>query len=196
LARPLVALLFAVLLAACGSFVERDVAPARDALSLQARPIGHGADFHLPATGPVIAPCRRALGPRNGVHVEIFAQNRVVLLPSAIGTRAPLRYSAGRIAGAGCYGDLVTLEPTGMVLVRRGRRPPLSELFRAWGQSLTPARVAAFPAPAGARVAVYVNGRRWRGSPGSVPMSRHAEIVLEAGPHVPPHAAYTFPPGT
>ena len=26
--------------------------------------------------------------------------------------------------------------------------------------------------------------------------SRHAEIVLEVGPYVPPHRSYTFPPGT
>jgi hypothetical protein len=29
-----------------------------------------------------------------------------------------------------------------------------------------------------------------------VPLTPHAEIVLEVGPHVPPHASYTFPPGT
>jgi len=26
-------------------------------------------------------------------------------------------------------------------------------------------------------------------------LRRHAEIVLEIGPYVPPHARYTFPPG-
>ena len=31
------------------------------------------------------------------------------------------------------------------------------------------------------------------GSPGRVPLTRHAEIVLEVGPYVPPHSAYTFP---
>jgi hypothetical protein len=28
-----------------------------------------------------------------------------------------------------------------------------------------------------------------------VVLARHAEIVLEVGPHVPPHPAYHFPPG-
>jgi hypothetical protein len=32
--------------------------------------------------------------------------------------------------------------------------------------------------------------------PGAVRLLRHAEIVLEVGPPVPPHAVYTFPPGT
>jgi hypothetical protein len=43
---------------------------------------------------------------------------------------------------------------------------------------------------------VYVDGKPWSGSPENVPLSPHAEIVLEVGPHVPPHSSYTFPPGT
>ena len=45
-------------------------------------------------------------------------------------------------------------------------------------------------------MAVFVDGRPWRGAPGAVPLTRHAEIVLEVGPHVPPHSSYAFPPGT
>ncbi len=40
-----------------------------------------------------------------------------------------------------------------------------------------------------------VNGGRWPGRPAAVPLTRHAEIVLEAGPYVPPHPAYAFPGG-
>jgi hypothetical protein len=29
-----------------------------------------------------------------------------------------------------------------------------------------------------------------------VPLTPHAEIVLEVGPQVPPHTTYTFPPGS
>jgi hypothetical protein len=42
---------------------------------------------------------------------------------------------------------------------------------------------------------VFVDGRRCPGAPQAVPLTRHAEIVLEVGPHVPPHPAYHFPPG-
>lgn len=161
----------------------------------EARPIGSGPRFHPPATGPVIGPCRRTLGARNGAHVELFAAGRVVLVAAGIGARPPYTHSGGRISSAGCYGSLVTLEPTGVVLVRPQRRLRLSDLFRSWGQPLSPTQLASFPAPAGTRVAVFVDGLRWSGSPGSVPLSVHAEIVLEVGPHVPPHRAYTFPPG-
>jgi hypothetical protein len=43
---------------------------------------------------------------------------------------------------------------------------------------------------------VFVDGRARPGPPANVPLRRHTEIVLEAGPYVPPHPAYTFPPGT
>ena len=186
----------AILLGGCGSTRRSALSSGLPpALVAQARPIGRGASFHPPATGPVIGRCRHRLGARIGVHVELFAANRVVLVPAGIGTRPPRGFSAGRISRARCYGDLVTLEPTGVVLVRPGARLLLSDLFRAWGQRLSRSRLASFPAAAGTRVGVFVDGRRWLGPPGSVPLRRHSEIVLEVGPHVPPHASYKFPPG-
>jgi hypothetical protein len=144
----------------------------------------------------VIGPCRQALGSRVGVHVEVFAANRVVIIAAGIGTRPPRRLSEGRIAGARCYGALVTLDPTGVVLVRPAARLSLADLFRSWGQPLSSSRVASFASPRADRVAVFVGGRRWRGSPGRVPLAAHSEIVVEVGPHVPPHSAYRFPPGS
>jgi hypothetical protein len=126
------------------------------------------------------------------VHVELFAANRVVLIAAAIGTRPPRTMSAGRISGARCFGALVTLEPTGVVLVRAGERLRLGSLFRSWGQPLSTRRLASF---GGGRVTTFVDGRRWDSTAASVPLTRHAEIVLELGPHVPPHSSYTFPPG-
>jgi hypothetical protein len=162
----------------------------------EARPIGQGTRFHPPARGPVVGPCRPRLGPRGGVHVEVFAEDRVVIIAAGIGIRAPWRRSAGRITTAACFGDLATIEPTGVVLVRPGSRLVLRDLFRAWGQPLSSTRVAGFSAPPGRQVSVFVGGRRRLGPPAAVPLRRHAEIVLEVGPPVPPHAAYTFPPGT
>jgi hypothetical protein len=72
----------------------------------------------------------------------------------------------------------------------------LSDLFRAWRQPLSASRLATFSAPGATRVVAFVDGRRWRRSPGTVPLTRHSEIVLEVGPHVPPHSSYTFPSGT
>ncbi len=183
--------------AACGS--NQQLVSATDiprAILAQARPIGRGPRFHPRLRGSVVGACRGGLGPRYGVHVEVFGANRVVILPAGIGTRPPRRLFAGRIAHAGCFGGLVTLEPTGLVLIRPGRTFRVSDLFRAWGQPLSDHRVASFVAPATGRVRVYVDGRHHPGPPGSIPLRRHAEIVLEVGPYVPPHHFYTFPPGS
>lgn len=152
----------------------------------QARPIGAGPAFHPPARGPVVGACHPLLGPRYGVHLEVFAQNEVVLVPAGIGTRPPRVLSAGRIIQARCYGSLVTLDPTGVILVRTMVSAQLGQLFRSWGYA---------PSSSGRRVRAYVDGRRWTGPLSAVPLTRHAEIVVEAGPYVPPHHAYLFPPG-
>jgi hypothetical protein len=192
-------LLFATLLASACRSTHRDptnAAPAPAALVAEARPIGRGPAFQPPATGPVPGRCRTTLGARAGVHVEVFAADRVVLIPAGIGTRPPRTYVSGRIAKAGCFGGLVTVDPTGLVLIRPGARLKLGDLFKAWGEPLTLRRVLSFPVPHGAHITVFVNGRRWHGPVERVPLRRHGEIVLEAGPFVPAHAAYTFPPGT
>jgi hypothetical protein len=166
------------------------------ALLSEARPIGRGPRFHPPATGPPVGPCTPRLGARDGVHVEVFAADRVLLVPAGIGTKPPEHLLDGRITLAHCYGQLVTLDPTGVVLVRPGAQLTLGVLFRSWGQPLSPTRLASFSAPAGTRVTVFVDGRAWPGPPAAVTLTRHAEVVLEVGPYVPPHASYVFPPGT
>jgi hypothetical protein len=191
-----VLLIVAALLTGCGSSGLVDPAatiPA--ALLAQARPIGRGPRFAPPISGPVVGRCARQLGDRDGVHVEVFAADRVVIVPAGIGTSPPRSFSEGGLVRGRCYGDLVTVDPTGVVLVRPGSRLVLSALFRAWGQPLSPTRLASFSAPANEPVTVFVNGRRWGGSPDSVPLTMRSEIVVEIGPHVPPHASYTFPPG-
>ena len=166
------------------------------ALLAQARPIGRGVRFEPPVKGRPLGDCTRSLGPRAGVHVEVFGANRVVLIPAGVGVRGPRSFSAGRIADAGCYGELVTLDPTGLALIRPGARLTVADLFRSWGQPLSPHRIASFATGPGESVRAFVDGRPWPGPPAGIPLRRHAEIVLEVGPYVPPHAAYTFPPGT
>jgi len=190
----------AAVAAACGSPQPRAETqaspPIPRSLLSEARPIGTGPLFALPPSGPVSGRCERSPGPRVGVHVEVFAANRVLLLPAGIGARQPWTKLNGRIVSARCYGALVTLDPTGLVLVRPGARLTLATLFRSWGQPLSRTRLTSFTTQPGTQVTVYVDGRRWHGAPTAVPLTPHAEIVLEVGPHVPPHSSYTFPPGT
>jgi len=196
--RPRLAVLLLVVLAlaaGCGGARPSASAIPRSLL-LETRPIGEGAAFHPPRAGTVVGACARHLGARLPAHVEVFAANRVVIVAAGIGAQPPLRFSAGHLIGARCYGALVTLDPTGVVLVRRGARLSVADLFRAWGQPLSRSRLGPFNARGGSSVVAYVDGRPWPGAPGAVPLTSHAEIVLEVGPHVPPHSSYTFAPGS
>jgi hypothetical protein len=156
------------------------------------RPIGVGPRFQPPVAGPILGRCRHDLGARTPVHVEVFAADRVIIIPTGIGTRPPRVRLAGRITRARCYGDLVTLEPTGVILIRAGQALTLSDLFRSWGRRLTARRLAGFAARPGRPVTAYVAGTLRPGAPGRIPLTPYAEIVVEIGPHVPPHHAFTF----
>ncbi|MGA2013677.1 MAG: hypothetical protein ABSH51_24525 [Solirubrobacteraceae bacterium] len=188
-------LIAAVLLTGCGSAAApRPPSGIPGALLREVRPIGVGPRFRPALTGSVLGRCRPTLGPRTSVHVELFAANRVVLVAAGIGTRPPRTLSVTGVVHARCYGVLVTLQPTGVVLVRAGARLRLASLFASWGQPLSATRLASFSAGPHASVRVFVGGRRWDGAPGSVPLSADAEIVLEVGPLVPPHTSFAFPP--
>ena len=142
----------AILLGGCGSSGStQSHSGIPSALLAQARPIGRRASFHPPVRGPVIGACKPLPGAREGAHVEVFAQNRVLLLAAGIGTLPPRKTFAGHITAARCYGALVTLDPTGLVLVRDGAKLNVADLFRSWGQPLSRTRLALFTAPAGAR---------------------------------------------
>jgi len=134
--------------------------------------------------------CRRG-GRRYGVHVELFASRRVLLLPAGIGIAAPRARRGADVLPRGCSYVARTRTPTGVVEVRRGSSPTLRDLFAIWGERLGPRRLAGF----GGRVHAFVGGRAWRGPVDEIPLRRHAEIVVEVGGCVPPHRSFVFAGG-
>lgn len=209
LASSLFVLIPGLLLGGCGSGQRTEGAPragaaaprrapARSAQSgipagllAGERPIGRGVRFEPPLVGRPSGSCTATLGRRDEAHVEIFAADRVVLLAAGIGTAPPRRLRDGRLLAAQCFASIVTLDDTGTVYFRPGSRPALAALFREWGQPLSPARIASFT---GGSVQVFLNGRRAPGDPRELKLAPDDEVVLEIGPHVPPHAHFTFPP--
>jgi hypothetical protein len=148
-----------------------------------------------PRSAPVTASegldCEPNLGPRFGVHVELFANRHVVLVPPAIGVFRPI-VANGVVRGGRCYYPLVTLDPTGVVEIGdTAYDPTLGTLFVLWGHSLSSTRLAGF---AGA-VHTYVNGRPVRGDPAGIRLRVHDEIVLETSGYVVPHGSYRFADG-
>lgn len=173
----------------------------------QTRPLWRGPAFRPHAyAAPVgtasavgLLRCRRPGLHPYGMHIELFAAGRMVLVPAGIGLAPPLRTVDARVLSERCAYPLRTTDPTGVVQVDRelaARRPPiLAQLFGLWGQPLSHRRLAGFSAPRDAQVMAFVDGRRWPGDPGAIPLSRHSEIVLYVGQQVAAHAAYRFPAG-
>jgi hypothetical protein len=101
------------------------------------------------------------------VHLELFANGRVVLIPT----------------GIGCW----TRDPTGVVHYRG--RTTLGDFFRAWRRRLAPRRLLSFAG----RVVAFRNGVRVEGDPARIRLRDRDQLVLEVGGYIPPHRTYLFP---
>ena len=151
-------------------------------------PIGAGPRYRVPAA-PAAVRAGRPVGPfvcghaasRLRVHVEVFANRRVVILPAGIGV------------GPGCTYPLRTTTPTGVVEVASSTAT-VGDLFRVWGQEFGPRRLLSFRSDRG--TLAFVAGRRRSGDPRSIRLRPDEQIVLEIGGYVPPHPTYLFPKGT
>ena len=151
-------------------------------------PIGVGPGFHPPAVTPAVKAGRPVGGiPCGGVarlqraHLEVFTRGRVLIIPAGVGV------SRDRA----CTYPARTTTPTGVVEFDASKRLTVGMFFRIWGQPLARGRLLSFKG----LVRGYVGGKRWRAPLGAIPLRRHAEIVLEVGPYVPPHTTYLFGPG-
>jgi hypothetical protein len=149
-------------------------------------PIGVGPRYRPPA-GIHGACAPGTLAGRGRVHLELFANRRVVIVPAAIGLRRP-RFALGRVTAARCRGAVWTTDPTGVVDFDGAAT--LAGVFAVWGEPLGPARLAGFHGP----VSLFRNGVRVPGRPGRVALHDGDELVLEVGGFVPPHRSYAFPP--
>lgn len=151
--------------------------------------IGAGPAFAPPA-GVTRAPC--APGPVRGrfrAHVELFADRQAVLIPAGIGLQGPRRDENGRIDAARCRARVRTLEPTGVVDFD-ARGLALGDLFEVWGQRLGERRLLSFTGT----VEAFVAGERVELDPAEVELTDGAQVVVEVGGYVEPHASFNFPP--
>lgn len=162
---------------------------------LRAVPIGRHPRFK-PVAGPYEGapvaglPCGPPRADRFGVHLELFAAGRVIVVPAGIGV-ANGRPDGAFIRGGRCRHALSTTDPTGVIEVLHDTSATLGDLFAVWGEPLSPRRIASFRG----RVRSYVGGRRVSGDPRRIPLRHHAQIVLAIGPDVPIHSAFAFRAG-
>jgi hypothetical protein len=148
-------------------------------------PIGAGPGYN-PSPGAHGVCGRGSLASGGRVHLEVFANSRVVIIPAGIGLRgARLRF--GRVTTARCRERLWTTDPSGVVHFVDA--VTLGDLFRIWRQPLGRTRLLGFRG----RVRLYLDGRLAAGDPRRLVLPDRAELVLEVGRYVPPHRSYRFP---
>jgi hypothetical protein len=181
--------------------VKAFLAAALIAPSVHPWPVGAGPGYRPPArTATVIAGkpvgdlrCGAA-GPSFRIHLELFANRKVVIVPAGIGVAEPSQRTGASVEPGGCVYPMRTVGPDGVVQVSSGSQLHLADLFRLWGQPLGAHRLASFSSRSPVRA--YVGGRLVRGPAGAIPLTSHAQIVLELGGYVPPHPSFLFAGGT
>ncbi len=163
-------------------------------------PIGVGPTFHPPALNSRVAHrqavgrfrCKRDSRHRFGVHLELFAHRRVVVVPAGIALAPPWRSPRPHVIDGACSYAARTRTSIGVIEVASGSQVTLGDFFDLWGQPLGQRRLAGFRTAPGRHVRAYVDGRPWGGSLRAIPLRRHAAIALELGRYVPPHPSFRF----
>jgi hypothetical protein len=169
---------------------------ADDDWPFQPVPIGAAPEYHPAPRWPLAgAAAFRGLGTelRTGarVHLELFANRRVVIVPGGIGVSGGRSELYGNVMEALWRAPLWTTTPGGVIrLSRPGLR--LGDLFAVWGQPLGPDRLLSFRARDGDGVVAFVNGERRRGPPAGIVLHDADQIVLEVDGYVPPHPSFAF----
>lgn len=166
--------------------------------SVRPWPIGPGPAYRPAAAGAAVEHAE-PIGPltctsgsaRFEFHLELFANRRVIVVPAGVGVAAPAAEDGAEVVPRRCTYPLWTIAPGGVVEVRGAPgRYDLAELFRVWGQALGARRIGSFTSAVPLRA--YVAGRAVHGPIGQIPLTAHAEIVLELGGYLAPHALFLF----
>jgi hypothetical protein len=116
-------------------------------------------------------------------HLVLLDHGKPVTIPPNV----------GQVPARNCLYWIHTHTPDGIIHIEspQSRTFTLADFFAIWGQPLSRTRAASMRASRGTRLKVWVNGKRYRGDPASIPLMAHADIVIEAGPPFPPPPAFT-----
>jgi hypothetical protein len=129
-------------------------------------------------------------------HLAVYADSQPQVVPYGIGIGQPWQIQPSAegpfVAGGSCFHWLHTHTQDGIIHVEspQQRTFTLGEFFAIWGEPLTSNQVGPNEGP----VIAYVNGERFSGEPGEIPLTAHALIQLDVADTTPPQP-FTFPPG-
>ena len=116
-------------------------------------------------------------------HLTILDHGKEVAVPPNVGQPAEKR----------CIYWVHTHTPDGVIHVEapQFRSFTLGDFFAVWGQRLSRTQAAWARAAKGQTLRVWVNGNRYTGDPGAIPLAAHTDIVIEAGPPFPKPPRFT-----
>ena len=120
-------------------------------------------------------------------HLELFANQLVIVVPGGIGVSGGRTELYGNVVNALWHAPAWTTIAGGVIHLDRPLT--LGDVFAVWGQRLSPTALLTFTGP----VRAFVNGRPRAGDPGTIPLQDKDQVVLEVNGYVPPHAGFTFP---
>ncbi len=142
----------------------------------------HAAGLSLLATQRAVV--------RFAVHLDVIVNGARVTVPAGIGVDA-----RGHLIAA-----LYTSDTSGIIHVESDSDSSvftLGQFFDEWQVTLTPEHLGGLRTSTYDPVAVYLNGSRVTGQPGSVMLTPHQEIAVTYRPEtVAVPASYAFPAGT
>jgi len=116
-------------------------------------------------------------------HLAIYDHGKAVTIPQFIGIPQAAR----------CIYWLHTHTPDGIIHVEApmDRSFTLGDFFAVWGQPLDKKHAASAVAKRGDQLRVWVNGTRYSGDPAKIPLTAHADILIQAGPPFVKPVAFT-----
>jgi hypothetical protein len=107
-------------------------------------------------------------------HLAIVDHGKAVTIPQYIGIPQESR----------CIYWLHTHTPDGIIHVEapKDRSFELGDFFAVWGEPLDRTHAAAAKTKKRESMRVFLNGVRYTGNPAKIPLTAHADIVIEVGP--------------
>ena len=116
-------------------------------------------------------------------HLAIFDHGKEMTVPQFIGIPQASR----------CIYWLHTHTPDGIIHVEapRDRSFALGDFFAVWGQPLDRTHAASATTRKRESMRVFLNGVRYTGNPAQIPLTAHADIVIEVGPPFTKPARFT-----
>jgi hypothetical protein len=116
-------------------------------------------------------------------HLAIFDHGKPVAIPQYIGIPAASR----------CIYWLHTHTPDGIIHVEApsDRSFTLGDFFAVWQQPLDKRRAASARVEKNESMRVWLNGQPYAGDPAKIPLTAHADIVIQVGPPFTKPTPYT-----